>query len=306
VSLRFGRDEIHCKRLSELDNCNVDGNPLLEACAAILEHPLECVLAMEDPRSPAQGFLAAVTRLVYCVEGRLGLTLPGPGAPLAVELQPGGCAVVLPDRWFQHENSPDCRLLNLSLREEGLVCRVRARFAGHWTENHAALCRPKHCPAIIGQAIRLCSSLAAGPAPDLRAISHASRCVVSVVLAECRRGLPLDPSAASHSRLRWQEVLEHIQAHVDQDLGRDQVARALGMHPNHLSRLCRAHGLRFVDLVNRQRVAAACPLLVRGGVSVQDVSAACGFSSAQYFCRVFRRFQGCTPRGWGPARHGEA
>jgi len=46
------------------------------------------------------------------------------------------------------------------------------------------------------------------------------------------------------------------------------------------------------------RIKRACAMLTETDKSVAETAAACGFSSAQYFCSAFRRLTGKTPLEW--------
>jgi AraC-like DNA-binding protein len=57
-----------------------------------------------------------------------------------------------------------------------------------------------------------------------------------------------------------------------------------------------------IDELLEHRVRKAVYLLSSGGCSLAELAEACGFSSAQYFCRVFKARRGCAPsafRGGG-------
>ena len=47
--------------------------------------------------------------------------------------------------------------------------------------------------------------------------------------------------------------------------------------------------------LTRHRVDAAARLLRESSMSAAEIAAACGFSDASYFGKVFRRAFGCTP-----------
>jgi len=61
-------------------------------------------------------------------------------------------------------------------------------------------------------------------------------------------------------------------------------------------------GMSPVDFVNRRRIRLACQLIDEGGISFSEIAWQCGFSSPQYFTRVFKREKGCTPSDYR-ARH---
>ncbi len=78
-----------------------------------------------------------------------------------------------------------------------------------------------------------------------------------------------------------------------------QIARGLGCSADHLSRRFHAErGLTLGAWIVRERVALARDLLADPRYNVAEVGWACGFTTASYFIRVFRRHQGVTPRAY--------
>ena len=47
--------------------------------------------------------------------------------------------------------------------------------------------------------------------------------------------------------------------------------------------------------LQRRRIKAATDLLRTTNRKLEDIAAACGFTSAPYFCHVFRKYTGATP-----------
>jgi AraC family transcriptional activator of pobA len=76
----------------------------------------------------------------------------------------------------------------------------------------------------------------------------------------------------------------------------DEVARAFAVSPSHLRRRFLAwHGVPPVRWLIQLRIARAKDLLAHSSLSLREIAAACGFSSDQYLCAVFRRFEGKAP-----------
>ncbi len=75
-------------------------------------------------------------------------------------------------------------------------------------------------------------------------------------------------------------------------------AEALSVTPNYLGRLFRGStGIPFTEYRTELRLRLACSVLSGGG-SVKEAAAASGFTSAEYFCAVFRKRLGMTPNEW--------
>ena len=57
----------------------------------------------------------------------------------------------------------------------------------------------------------------------------------------------------------------------------------------------KATGQTLVDYINFVRLQKARALLTAGDSNIAQVAFSCGFSSVQYFNRVFKNYYACTP-----------
>jgi AraC-like DNA-binding protein/mannose-6-phosphate isomerase-like protein (cupin superfamily) len=91
-------------------------------------------------------------------------------------------------------------------------------------------------------------------------------------------------------------ALTHLQAHFHEPLPMADLARATGCSRARLFQLFKENtGLTPNDYLQRLRVNKARDLLVHSTRSITDVAFATGFSSSQYFSKVFRKYDGTTP-----------
>ncbi len=150
-------------------------------------------------------------------------------------------------------------------------------------------------------------SIAAARAPGLAELGNAAS-VFDI------HGIFLDAGeniAGEVARLltgKHEKVITRVQQILDRRLkeGRQRemlslshAARALGVSAGHLSRTFRSvTGITFRDYVVERRVEYARKLLLDPLNNVSMVAERCGFSSASYFARVFRKVVGCTPMAY--------
>ncbi len=105
----------------------------------------------------------------------------------------------------------------------------------------------------------------------------------------------------------WVSLREYVRQHVHESPSREQAALALGITARHVSRLCRAAGSgSYLQYLDRLRIERAKALLLQRRVSVKLVAEACGFSSVNYFVRVFRKRAGVTPGAWRRSAQGSS
>ena len=102
----------------------------------------------------------------------------------------------------------------------------------------------------------------------------------------------------SHEHPKVRHCHELIRARLpDPALSVESLARQLGCTPDHLSRCFRAEtGMSVLAYVRDQRLARAKDLLQDPKLNISEIAWACGFSSLNYFVRVFRQAMGQPPR----------
>lgn len=109
-------------------------------------------------------------------------------------------------------------------------------------------------------------------------------------------------SALSHSRLaaetRVSRAMDLIHQHATEpDYGIEALADELRCSREHLTRQFKAAvGVNPSEYLSQQRVQLARRELRQTDDKLERVAQRCGFSNANYFCRVFRQQTGMTPR----------
>ncbi|WP_159888240.1 response regulator transcription factor [Paenibacillus puerhi] len=93
-----------------------------------------------------------------------------------------------------------------------------------------------------------------------------------------------------------QKAMAYIEEHMGKDVGLQQVARFVHLHPNHLSEVFKKEvGMTFGDYVTRQKMRRAMEILSVSPAKVSEVAARVGFEDVKYFSQVFKKFTGKTP-----------
>lgn len=97
-----------------------------------------------------------------------------------------------------------------------------------------------------------------------------------------------------HDALR--QVLTYVEAHYDEDLCVQDIARRMHLSTEHFRRIFRKQtGVSPVEYINGVRVRRAAHLLATTEQPVTTVAANVGISDPSYFARLFRRHAGCSP-----------
>ncbi len=92
-------------------------------------------------------------------------------------------------------------------------------------------------------------------------------------------------------------LLEWINDNHTQKITLATLAKLSGMNEKYLCRFFKAYtSLTPIEYINRVRVEKAAADLRDRHMTVTEVAYANGFNDSAYFCKVFRRVMGCTPR----------
>ncbi|GIP53201.1 response regulator transcription factor [Paenibacillus vini] len=96
-------------------------------------------------------------------------------------------------------------------------------------------------------------------------------------------------------------ILERYQSYITLELA----AGAIGLNTSYLSRIFKEETrMTFSEYVNRVRIDASCKLLESGRFTVKQISSQVGFTTYNYFFKVFKESTGMTPHAYmsRPAR----
>lgn len=108
---------------------------------------------------------------------------------------------------------------------------------------------------------------------------------------------PLRFQVAARDRLR--DLSDFVTTHLGADLSVSALAKAAGVSPRQLSRLCRRElGQSPAALVQRLRLDEARRALLEAGATVDTVSQLVGFASADAFRRAFEQRFGVGPSAY--------
>ena len=106
----------------------------------------------------------------------------------------------------------------------------------------------------------------------------------------------LSTSDAQHNSVT-EMVCRYIEARAYDDISREQIAAALHLSDDYVSRVFNQEmGMSVPQYINRIRIDRAKQLIVMPGRTISEVAAEVGYTNFSYFCRIFRQLEGCAPR----------
>jgi AraC family transcriptional regulator len=95
------------------------------------------------------------------------------------------------------------------------------------------------------------------------------------------------------------QAIEFMHARLESPIDLDDLAKALGRSPSHLTRQFRTDvGMPPHQYLLMLRIKRAQDLLARTNHSIADIAAECGFSHQEHLTRMFRRWCETTPAAY--------
>jgi two-component system response regulator YesN len=88
---------------------------------------------------------------------------------------------------------------------------------------------------------------------------------------------------------------EYIQEHVTEAPALSEVAEKIGVSQNYLSVLFRRENTGFTEYMTEQRIAKACEMIRSGEGKISEISEKVGYTTPQYFSKVFKKVMGVRP-----------
>ncbi|MEX5410526.1 helix-turn-helix domain-containing protein [Atlantibacter hermannii] len=92
------------------------------------------------------------------------------------------------------------------------------------------------------------------------------------------------------------EIKSHLDSHYHMEINRESVAETFNISPGYLSRLfSRESDIKFNEYLKLVRISRSKTLLTTTNLKINEISGKCGFTDTNYFCKVFRDSNDCTP-----------
>lgn len=92
------------------------------------------------------------------------------------------------------------------------------------------------------------------------------------------------------------DVVKYINANYSSINGIEEIAKEFFISKYYLCRTFGKHfGITVMTYLNTIKIKAACDMIREGNSNMTEVATSCGFNSASYFCKVFKKEKGISP-----------
>ncbi|WP_223594426.1 response regulator transcription factor [Neobacillus bataviensis] len=96
--------------------------------------------------------------------------------------------------------------------------------------------------------------------------------------------------------LNMKKIMEYIRNHYAEPITLKDVAKQFHFNPSYLSNYFSTHNNEgFIEYLNKIRIEEAAKMLIKGTVSISEISGLVGYSDHSYFCKVFKKIKGLSP-----------
>lgn len=223
--------------------------------------------------------LLAPFKFVFVRHGRLGLDRAGQW----FELGPGEAFLM-----NQHERSRAAIAYPPDLIYYWLLVQSEPAELEDCTELHFP--RPVARPGRVENLFQLLLE-------DQEAVSlesATSRPITHSLLAEMNRFIPEEHDSAEHRHI--ENATSFIRSHFREPISTREVSDHLRLNPDYLGRIFRKiSGKTIVQQIQEMRLKEARLLLLGSDEAIGAIAANCGFSSDDYFRRMFSKIEGISP-----------
>jgi len=199
-------------------------------------------------------------------------------------IAPDGCL-------HTQRNSSELRALCLGVSGSGLE-----KLAGFWRDRDGILRYP--CESILDEL--------KGKAPSFELVANG---ILSQIVGLIQRiaSEPEKPSIAEKGRGKLIQKALHIIRESGGNTNLDELSDMLFISKDYLRHLLTsATGRSPIKHLIDVRMEHAARMLSKGGLRVEDVARACGFSDAYYFSRLFKKRFSASPAAYRDAEAGKA
>ena len=93
------------------------------------------------------------------------------------------------------------------------------------------------------------------------------------------------------------QVYEYINRQYSREITLSMAAQEVGLSSQYFSKLFKEeYGVNFIDYITDKRIEHAKALLKSTNNGIKEISAMVGYTDINYFCRIFKKITGITPK----------
>jgi len=254
-------------------------------------------LSKADQQLPWRSF--SIPRVLLLLSGKHQFVVMRHGEAHRVELRPGDTFYFRPNLHEHELFESDCAYLCIVF----LLDYVRLIWV-NYGEDRFPLARrthhwPEQPPEHLSAQLRVLTEISRLPADP--ALGRSATEVFWRLTDHWLSQTDFHPVQLPHAKARasWIKVLHYLNDSYHLPITRQTAATELHLSPNRIYVLCREFGRKgFQQLLEEKRIEQAKNYLANSDLKIEAVATLCGYTSATYFIRTFRKLTGQSPGQW--------
>ena len=101
----------------------------------------------------------------------------------------------------------------------------------------------------------------------------------------------------SYNEQMISQIRQYVSDHLAEKLVLSDIAQAVHMNKSYLSRIYKQKtGENLFDMINRMRIEKAKEYIRQGNRKLYEIGYEIGFDDTAYFSKLFKKYEGCSPR----------
>lgn len=250
------------------------------------------LVANGNAQAPAMAYHLHVPRIELTVKGALSMLLPKGVDRIVKYERPVGTITYIPaNSWNspQWESPVICMSVVFWKQDVGFSI---SNWDGAQFKEVEKFNLQNSSSTVRDRLLDLAESLAWSQDSTGETFAHVVYALINDLLYQISDGLnnPRGPFSL------LDEIKSHIDSHYHTDISRESIAETFNISPGYLSRLfSKESDVKFNEYLKLARISRSKALLTTTNLKINEVSQKCGFTDTNYFCKVFRDINDCTP-----------
>jgi len=250
------------------------------------------LVANGNAQAPAMAYHLHVPRIELTVKGALSMLLPKGVDRIVKYERPVGTITYIPaNSWNspQWESPVICMSVGFWKQDVGFSI---SNWDGTQFKEVEKYNLQNSSSTVRDRLLDLAESLAWSQDNTDETFAHVIYALINDLLYQITDGLTNQRGPFS----LLDEIKSHIDSHYHTDISRESVAETFNISPGYLSRLfSKESDVKFNEYLKLARISRSKTLLTNTNLKINEVSEKCGFTDTNYFCKVFRDINDCTP-----------
>ncbi|ENP7126683.1 AraC family transcriptional regulator [Raoultella sp. YJ] len=250
------------------------------------------LVANGNAQPPAMAYHLHVPRIELTVKGVLSMLLPkGTDRVVKCERAVGTITYIPANGWNSPQWESPVICMSIVFWKQDVGFSISNWDGTHFKEVEKFNLQ-NSSSTVRDRLLELAESMAWAQDKTSETFSHIIYALLNDLLHQVIEGMNADKMPYS----LLDEIKSHIDSHYHMDISRESVADAFNISPGYLSRLfSRESDMKFNEYLKLARISRSKTLLINTTMKINEVSEKCGFTDTNYFCKVFRDINDCTP-----------